>query len=112
MAQTQHDFQIADRPAELCLRHYPELLLDFQRLPQGEAVSGLISEKDFFLFACCPLDQILAEFWTCCERASNGSALDHTLYDSAHLLFACDRWAETPDRSHDCQIGIFDTYRG
>jgi hypothetical protein len=34
------------------LRHHPKLLLDFQRLPLGEAVGGLISEKDFFLFAC------------------------------------------------------------
>jgi hypothetical protein len=100
-----------DRPSWF-LRHHPELLLDFQRLPQGEAVGGLISEKDFFLFACRLLDPILADFWTCCERASNGSAFDHTLYDSAHLLFAFDRWAETPDRSHDCQISIPDTYRG
>jgi hypothetical protein len=43
------------------LRHHPELLLDFQGLPQGEAVGGLISEKDFFLFACRLLDRAASE---------------------------------------------------
>ncbi len=40
----------------------PGRLLDLQGLPQSEAVSGLISEKNLLLFTRGLVDQILAEF--------------------------------------------------